>query len=263
MADEIKNEVAEENTEATETSAGADTKDAKAKKKGKKKWPIVLGIVVVVVIAAGAGFMVWHEQPSFCNAICHTPMDAYVETYIDGTTDAYGNELEDEDAQNAMMAYLHGNSLEDGETVDCLDCHVPQLGEQITEALNWVTGSYEIEGTNSNGDAVLTERTLEDLVEARGIDEDEFCLNENCHHVDDDGNEILTRDDLVEATADLDDTYNPHLSQHGEVACSECHKAHSQSVNYCTNCHTDAPVPDGWLTASEASSLHQISESSE
>ncbi|MDU1389817.1 MAG: salivary glue protein Sgs-3, partial [Eggerthella sp.] len=42
-----------------------------------RKWPIVVGVVVVVLIAAGAGFWVWHEQPSFCAAICHTPMDEY------------------------------------------------------------------------------------------------------------------------------------------------------------------------------------------
>ncbi len=264
MADEIKNEAtetAEEGTDATGTGAGDAAKDAKAKKKGKKKLPIVLAVVVVVVVAAGAGFMVWHEQPSFCNAICHTPMDAYVETYLDGSTDKYGNVLESDEAKNAMMAYLHGYSLADGESVDCLGCHVPTLSEQLTEGLNWVTGSYSVLGTNVNGDTILEERELSDLVEARGIDEDEFCLNESCHHVADDGSEILTREDLIEATADLSDTYNPHLSQHGEVACSECHKAHSQSVNYCTNCHSGAPVPDGWLTYSAASSLHQISES--
>ncbi len=259
MADEIKNEAAEESVEATETSAEAGTEDAKAKKKGKKKWPIVLGIVVVVVVAAGAGFMVWHEQPSFCNAICHTPMDAYVETYLDGTTDKYGNELEDEASQNAMMAYLHGNSLSTGETVTCLDCHVPTLSEQITEGLNWITGSYTIEGTTSDGTVVLETRTLEDLVEARGLeDETEFCLTEGCHD--------LTAEELEEATADLSETYNPHSTtshMSSSVTCSDCHKAHSQSVNYCTSCHSEAPVPDGWLTYSEATSLQQITESSE
>ena len=33
-----------------------------------------------VAIVAGAAFAEpWHEQPSFCNAVCHNPMDAYVE----------------------------------------------------------------------------------------------------------------------------------------------------------------------------------------
>ena len=46
-----------------------------------------------------SGFWVWHEQPSFCAAICHTPMDEYLETYEQepGTTgvDKWGNEVRD------------------------------------------------------------------------------------------------------------------------------------------------------------------------
>ena len=38
-------------------------------------------VVVAVAIIAGAGLWVWHEQPSFCAAICHVPMDPYLETY--------------------------------------------------------------------------------------------------------------------------------------------------------------------------------------
>lgn len=46
--------------EKVETTEAADTKAAK---KGKKKWPVVVGVVAVVIVAAGAGFWVWHEQP--------------------------------------------------------------------------------------------------------------------------------------------------------------------------------------------------------
>lgn len=242
MAEETKTEVA-----ATEEPA----KDAKQAKKGKKKWPIVVGVVAVVLVAAGAGFFVWHEQPSFCNAICHTPMDAYVETYVDGSKDKYGNELTEEADKMAMMAYYHGHTTE-GETTNCLGCHVPTLGEQITEGMHWITGSYEVAGENKAGQTILEDRELSDLVEARGIAEDEFCLNSGCHHVTDGGTEITSREDLQAATADLDKEYNPHNPQHGEYACSQCHKAHSQSVNYCTQCHSSAVVPDGWLSTSEA-----------
>ena len=246
MAEEKKNDVVSAQEEAVE---GAKDAEKSAKKAGKKKkWPIVVGIVAVVVVAAGAGFLVWHEQPSFCNAICHTPMDAYYETYADGTQDKYGNELSG-DEPSAMMAYLHQTA--DGTT--CMDCHVPTLSEQITEGMNWVTGNYELAGTNQLGQAVLPERNIDDLVEARGIPSDEFCLNSGCH-TNDDGS-VMTRDDLIAATADLDATYNPHDPKHGERACSDCHKAHSQSVNYCTNCHSEAPVPEGWLSASQAKKL--------
>lgn len=44
-------------------------------------------VVAAVAVAAVGGFAVWHNQPSFCNSICHTPMNAYVESYYntDGT----------------------------------------------------------------------------------------------------------------------------------------------------------------------------------
>ena len=55
-----------------EKKVDGQTAEPAAQKK-KKKWPIVVGVVVAVLVVAGAGFWVWHEQPSFCNAICHTP----------------------------------------------------------------------------------------------------------------------------------------------------------------------------------------------
>ena len=228
--------MSEEEVKEEEVAEG-EAAEPEKKKKGHRKWPIVVAIIVVVVIVAGAGFMVWHEQPSFCGAICHTPMDEYLATYESepdtATTDKYGNEVEN---SSAMLSVVHAQ-----EDVGCIDCHVPTMSEQITEGLEWVMGNYTYP---------LTERSLEDLVAARGLeDEEEFCLNEDCHD--------MTRDDLIELTSDLGD-YNPHLEQHGDVSCSECHKAHRASVMYCTQCHTDAYVPDGWLTASEEDALETL-----
>ena len=221
---------------ATEAAANDDapmTEEAAPKKKGKKKWPIVVGVVVVVLIAAGAGFWGWHEQPSFCNAICHTPMDPYLPTYEaepgQPSTDKWGNEVAD---ASSMLAATH--RAQEGTT--CMGCHVPTLSEQINEGINWVTGNYVYP---------LEERGVDDLTEARGLEGDQFCLNESCHN--------LTRDDLAEMTADMD--YNPHVAQHGEIDCSECHKAHRASVDYCTQCHTESKLPAGWLTTAEANKL--------
>ena len=164
-----------------------------------RKWPIVVGVVVVVLIAAGAGFWVWHEQPSFCAAICHTPMDEYLETYEQeaGTAgvDKWGNEVAN---TNAMLAVSHK-----AQGKDCMACHVPTLSEQMSEGMNWVTGNYVYP---------LEERDTEMLTEA-------------------------------------------HQPQHGEIECSECHKAHRASVMYCTQCHSEAEVPEGWLTVAEANKL--------
>ena len=244
--------VAEETVEAT-----SEIEEASPKRK-RKKWPIVVGVVVVVLAAAGAGLWVWHEQPSFCGAICHTPMDPYLETWNNEPdsegVDKYGNTVSN---TNSMLVVTHKLSTEDGGAgATCLSCHVPQLSEQITEAINWVTGSYE--ATVVNDEYRLLERTLEDLVEARGIDEEEFCLNDSCHHVSSQtGEAIESREDLIEATSYM--TRNVHISQHSTVSCSECHKAHRASVVYCTQCHSDVEVPDGWLTYQEAASLAGVS----
>ncbi|WP_251178439.1 cytochrome c3 family protein [Adlercreutzia agrestimuris] len=240
MSEETKVEAATEATASTDSA----TKEA-APKKGKKKWPIVVGIVVVVLIAAGAGFWVWHEQPSFCNAICHTPMDPYNQTYdqADNTAgvDKWGNEVSN---THSMLAVTHKASVEDGGAgATCMSCHVPQLSEQISEGMNWVTGNY----VNP-----LEERSLEDLVEARGIPADEFCLNAACHSNGEGG--AMTRDDLIALTADME--RNPHVAQHGANECSDCHKAHRASVNECSQCHNDADIPEGWISVADEKKLN-------
>ena len=239
-------EMSEEETKveaATEATAADDsaTKEASPKKTGKK-WPIVVGVVAVVLIAAGAGFWVWHEQPSFCNAICHTPMDPYLPTYEaepgQAATDKWGNEVAD---ATGMLAAVHRTNAANA---TCMSCHVPTLGEQVSEGISWVSGSYDVVDNSTFG-VVLEERDLDQLTAARGIEGDQFCLNESCHN--------MTRDELTQSTSDM--KFNPHRAQHGEVACSECHKAHRASVMYCTQCHSEAEVPEGWLSAKEAAKL--------
>ncbi|NHM14143.1 cytochrome c-type protein Cgr1 [Xiamenia xianingshaonis] len=241
-ADETKVEAG-----AEATAKDSSTKEAAPQKK-KKKWPIVVGIVAVVLIAAGAGFWVWHEQPSFCNAICHTPMDPYNATYDQDAgvagIDKYGNEVA---STNGMLAVTH-KANESQST--CMSCHVPQISEQITEGINWVTGNYEVVKTKT-GALVPTERGLDQLTAARGIAPEAFCLNEACH-ANDDGT-AMTRKDLVAATADME--RNPHLEPHGETNCSDCHKAHRASVNACSQCHQDADIPEGWLSFKDANEV--------
>lgn len=232
---------------STQENPAVEAAAEKPASKKRKTLPIIIGCTVVAVIAlAGAGFMVWHEQPTFCNAICHDPMDPYVATLTDGSMDKYGNDLASDAEKKSMLAYAHAN-VETGETVECLGCHVPTLGEQISEGIAWVTGDYSVEGTNALGQAYLESRTLDDLVEARGLEPDQFCLNEACH-ANEDGS-AMTRDDLVALTADEFGEFNPHEAVHEELSCSTCHKAHTQSTNYCSDCHeTEAKIPEGWLS---------------
>lgn len=209
-----------------------ETNPAPKKKKTKKL--AIIGAICVVIIAAGIGFWTWHEQPSFCNAICHSPMDPYLPTYEaesgQAAVDKWGDEVVD---GSYMLASVHRTEAD----ARCMTCHVPVISEQVGEAFTWIAGDYY---------DPLDERTLDDLTEARGSDPDEFCLNSACHDV--------TRSDLEQLTKDKY-KFNPHTPQHGAQDCTACHKAHRQSVLLCTECHTEAVVPDGWVSADEGKKL--------
>lgn len=213
----------------------------KAPKKGRKKLGIALGVVAAVFAVAGAGMWVWHEQPSFCNAFCHDPMDPYLATYeaepVEGVTDRLGNTVDG----STMLAAVH---RAEGET-SCLDCHVPTVSQQVSEVGAWVSGSYE---------SPLEERSLSELTAPSGKSYETFCLNEACH-------ELLSVDGLGKMTSNMsrnvhDTSDAPHASRVFE--CSECHKAHTQSVVICSQCHDDADVPEGWLTYDEYKALESV-----
>ena len=229
--------------EALEQEATEAVSEQALPKKPKKKMGITLGVIAAVIIVAGAGFFVWHEQPSFCNAICHIPMDPYYETYdqepnTEGV-DKWGNTVTN---TSAMLCVSHEYGYSQA---SCLSCHVPTLGEQVSEGIAWVTGDYEVVETSFDNMWAATERTSADLVEARGLDQDAFCLNEACHKI--------TREQLEQRTSNME--FNPHVSQHGTEQCTTCHKGHRASVMYCAQCHKDAEVPEGWITPSEEQKL--------
>ena len=218
------------------------------KRKTDRRWPIVAAVVAVVVAVAGGGFWVWHEQPSFCNAICHTPMDPYVAAFDQqpGTAgvDKWGNEVSN---TSSMLAVVHAASKDEGgANANCLSCHKPTIAQQLTEVSEWSTGNMPLFANEAYG-LVLGERDTEQLGEWLGQEGDAFCLNEACHNI--------TRQDLVKKTARFGER-NPHMAMHGQQRdCGDCHKAHRASVMYCTQCHSEAEVPEGWLTVAEANKL--------
>jgi cytochrome c nitrite reductase small subunit len=112
------------------------------------------------------------------------------------------------------MAHAHAK-----EDVACLDCHEATIQQQVNELFLFVTQQYE---------TPLRERRFET----------EKCLS--CH-------EHGSYEELIARTADKD--RNPHDSHWGEMDCRMCHKAHRDSVDYCSSCH--APVTDspGWVPA--------------
>jgi len=225
--------------ENSESAAAADNEGTAAKKKRSNKLIVIAAIVLVIAVGGILGWT-WHEQPSFCNAFCHTPMDEYYDTYAaesgSATTDKYGNAVDD---ATGMLAVTHREADE-----GCLDCHVPTIGEMIGEGVAWVPGNYYYP---------LYERDLDDLTEARGLENDAFCLNGSCHHAASDGTPIENRDDLI--AAGESQAFNPHSDHHGEFECTDCHKAHRASVNTCTRCHSEATTPPGWIDWTDAQKL--------
>ncbi len=176
-------------------------------KRRRKRWPIVLGVAAIVLVAAGAGFFTWHQSPSFCNAICHSPMDPYVESY------------NSDDASLLVAAHRdNGNT--------CLDCHESKLDQQISEAQAWLTGNFD------------------DPMKVRRFGTTEFCFR--CHD-DGNPDNGMDWAQIQEATVGYQGTArNPHDSHQGMLECYSCHFMHDDSTMYCQKCHSDITMPDEW-----------------
>lgn len=234
-------------TEKNEAAPNAQPMSS-GKPRQRKKIGVIATVLIAVVAVAGIGLWTWHEQPSFCGAICHTPMDPYLVTYEQTAdskgVDKWGNDVED---TSALLAVSHKSRNE----TSCLDCHTPTLGQQMSEGAAWVSGNYEVTANSTYG-VVIAEKSLSDLSEASGSAPEEFCLNAACHARED--GTAMTWDDLEKLTISYGER-NPHSNEHGNSICSDCHKAHRASIMQCTECHGDVNVPDGWLTANEAKKL--------
>lgn len=182
-----------------------------AKKPRKNKW-IVVGVIVAVLVVAGAGFWVWHEQPSFCNSVCHSPMDKYVESYTEG------------DPGKLVTQHAQAGT-------SCLGCHEAEITTQVSEVMAWVSDSYPMgeDGMLATGKEFASE---------------EFCARPECHSMAD----IVAN---TWGFAENDEKYNPHAShQDGALECSDCHKVHETSTLYCAKCH-NLNLPEGWEATNE------------
>jgi len=198
-------------------------------KKQRKGRAALLAAVIVVVLVFGGAVAVYatqHDNPAFCNAVCHTPMDPYVASYQTGAS------VNSDQAADAplLSVTVHKQAVE-GSEIKCLSCHNDGLDAQISEGMSWISGSYTY--------------PLEPLEIVSGEARDgqkngaEFCLRPECH------TGITSVEELVQAT-DVG-LRNPHDTPHGKYSdCSGCHQMHEQSVNACAYCHPDAPLPEGW-----------------
>ncbi|MBS6939919.1 MAG: cytochrome c3 family protein [Slackia piriformis] len=198
--------------EKRDAQAGQDAAPHAAKKVVRKNRWIAVGVVAAVLVLAGAGFWVWHEQPSFCNAVCHSPMDKYVETYYEG------------DPGKLVTAHAAQGDA-------CLDCHEAEITTQVSEVMAWVSDDYPMgeDGLLATGKEFATE---------------EFCTNGGCHAMTD----VV---DATWGFAGNDEKYNPHSShQDNNLECGDCHRVHETSTLYCAKCH-DMNLPEGWEATGE------------
>ena len=94
--------------EPIEEAAESPAETMEPKPRKKRKGLVILGTIVVVVALAAVGMIAWHNQPSFCGAICHNPMDGYLATYSQephaAGFDKWGNDVAD---TSAMLAVSH------------------------------------------------------------------------------------------------------------------------------------------------------------
>ena len=224
MSNEVENnETAPEEEPITSTEETSN----KPKKKGKGR-VILLTVVIAVVLLCGGGGIVYatqHDNPQFCNAVCHVPMTPYVESFMDGTS----VNPQQTDLNGPISLAVH---IENNEDMSCLTCHDDGIASQIQEGITWVTGNYTL--------PLELTMTIKEPTAAHQRSGITTCLESGCHAG------ITTLDDLKKATAD--DHRNPHDSHNGAQDCSSCHQMHEQSVQTCSQCHGDTHIPDGWIS---------------
>ncbi|MEI3230567.1 MAG: cytochrome c3 family protein [Gordonibacter pamelaeae] len=181
-----------------------------SKKRPKRGW-IVAGVVAAVIVVAGAGFWVWHEQPSFCNAICHSPMDYYVETYDSG------------DPQLGVT--VHAKAGESCLRLPHRRADDPNLGGDGlgVRQLPHDRGRHHAR----HGQATRQRGVLRAPRVPRRQVLDEITAG-------------------LWGFAGNDEKYNPHANhEDAALECGDCHKAHENQVLVCNECH-DLTLPEGW-----------------
>ena len=110
--------------ETKETSAAEATSETPKKKRDwkGKRLPIVIAAVVAVTVLGVAGWA-WRATPGYCDALCHSTMGKYYDTF---------------ENQTDSLAYAH-KAVANGK---CLDCHENTLGTSARMAQSQLTGDH-------------------------------------------------------------------------------------------------------------------------
>ncbi len=172
------------------------------KRSGRRGW-MTFGIIVLILVIVGVAGWFWHETPGFCGAICHSPMDPYLKGFESG--------------DESLLITTHAKG---SPKLECLDCHIPTLDQQVMEATHWISGDFT------------------DPLAVRKYATKDFCARSGCHDVE----------KIIAATENYGGKqgFNPHNSRHGEMPCYNCHSMHNKSSLFCDNCH-NVQAPKGWV----------------
>jgi hypothetical protein len=167
-------------------------------KSPQRIWIIFIMSFAAFIALSGlvTGGVIWHKQPRFC-AMCHTPMNNYVQNYFGGDTTLQ------------ITRHAVGDTLK----LKCVDCHESLIREQVREGMNWVTGNYTYP------------------LEKRKIGTRSFCMSAGCHveskiiEATKDHRNTLFAYNQHEPRHGKQECYNCH-SMHGEsvLTCNQCHK---------------------------------------
>ncbi|HBT95772.1 MAG TPA: histamine H3 receptor [Coriobacteriia bacterium] len=158
---------------------------------------IVGGVLILAFIGAGVGFAVWHEQPGFCNTICHEPMDTYVESYC---------------SESELMVVSHAQA-----GVTCLQCHKTAVTEQLGEAVAWVKHDFELDANKKLSTVGVTADVKQ-------------CGTPKCHDME----SVIAVTEYWGGDKGVN-PHRSH--QGTAIDCSNCHSAHGTSHLMCNTCH--------------------------
>ena len=105
--------MADETKETNVAETASETPKKKRDWKGKRL-PIVIAAVVAVTVLGVAGWA-WRATPGYCDALCHSTMGKYYDTF---------------ENQTDSLAFAH-KGVVNGK---CLDCHENTLGTSVRMA---------------------------------------------------------------------------------------------------------------------------------
>jgi hypothetical protein len=221
---------------------------------------ILLSVFVgtaIFIIFCTSGRTVWAAEASFAGSVVdfasvlpkNHPEAEVKEKGISACITCHKPDISGKAVKNSFSAKIHMAALASKANRDCLVCHIWVPGQSFgiiggkgslgaptgvnldlmkKEFSSWASSDY-LDNLHAKADVVCAGCHGKDLPKAGNTVENARCLV--CHG---------PMDQLVRKTKpkNLKDL-NPHESHLENIACTACHKGHTESKAYCLQCHTN------------------------